>query len=64
MLKLCKKHLYESIFNTKFNISFFKPKKDFCVKCEEYKLLSDEDKIEKEDQQKKHREVSLSRLEK
>lgn len=60
-----KKHLYESIFNTKFNISFFKPKKDLCVKCEEYKLLSDEEKIEKEDQQKMHREeVSLSRLEK
>lgn len=64
-LNYVKKHLYESIFNTKFNISFFKPKKDLCVKCEEYKLLSDEEKMEKEDQHKKHREeVSLSRSEK
>lgn len=35
------------------------------MKCEEYKLLSDEEKIQKEDEHKMHREeVTLSRLEK
>lgn len=31
-------HLYKKIFNTEFNISFFKPKKDLCDKCEGFKL--------------------------
>lgn len=32
------------IFNT-FNLSFFKPKKDLCDKCEEFKLASEEEKL-------------------
>ena len=30
------KHHYNDIFNTQFNLSFFKPKKDQCNLCEGY----------------------------
>lgn len=60
-----KKNIYENIFNTQFNITFFKPKKDLCVKCGVYKNLSDEEKPEKEQELKLHREeITLSRVEK
>lgn len=36
--KPVKFHLYKSIFNNEFNISFFKPKKDLCDKCEAFKV--------------------------
>ena len=35
------KHHYMDTFNTKFNISFFKPKKDQCDQCEEFKNTSE-----------------------
>lgn len=35
---------YTDIFNT-FNLSFFKPKKDLCDKCEQFKLASTEEKL-------------------
>lgn len=35
---------YSDIFNT-FNLSFFKPKKDLCDKCEQFKLASAEEKL-------------------
>jgi len=35
---------YTDIFNT-YNLSFFKPKKDLCDKCEQYKLASEEEKL-------------------
>lgn len=31
-------HMYEHIFKTEFNLSFFKPKKDICDKCSEYTM--------------------------
>lgn len=37
---------YNDIFNNDFNLSFFKPKKDLCDVCEQYKLSSDEEKIQ------------------
>ena len=42
------KHHYIDIFNTKFNISFFKPKKDQCDQCEEFKNASEIKKVELE----------------
>lgn len=36
---------YNDVFNNDFNLSFFKPKKDLCDECEQYKLASDEEKI-------------------
>lgn len=45
-------HLYKSIFNREFNISFFKPKKDLCDKCEGYKVNtnpSDEERASHEE---------------
>lgn len=35
---------YNDIFNNDFNLSFFKPKKNLCDLCEQYKLASDEEK--------------------
>lgn len=35
---------YTDIFNT-FNLSFYKPKKDLCDKCEQFKLASAEEKL-------------------
>lgn len=35
---------YTDIFNNKFNLSFFKPKKDICDECEAYQLASEEEK--------------------
>ncbi|KAG5899331.1 hypothetical protein JTB14_029282 [Gonioctena quinquepunctata] len=34
--KLCS---YRMIFNTEFNISFFKPKKDLCDKCQTFNVI-------------------------
>lgn len=31
--------IYRKKFNTEFNISFFKPKKDLCDKCQAYKVI-------------------------
>lgn len=38
------KHHYYDIFNTKFNISFFKPKKDQCDFCSKFQNESEEEK--------------------
>ena len=41
---------YRMIFNTSFNLSFHRPKKDTCAKCETFKnmsILSEEDQINK-----------------
>lgn len=40
------KHHYYDIFNTQFNIGFFKPKKDQCDICEGYKNATDKEKLE------------------
>lgn len=40
------KHHYYDIFNTKFNIGFFKPKKDQCDICENYKNTIEKGKLE------------------
>lgn len=31
--------IYSKVFNTEFNLSFFRPKKDLCDKCEAFKVL-------------------------
>lgn len=36
-----KSHMYAHIFNTNFNIGFFRPKKDLCVLCDEYEHATD-----------------------
>lgn len=41
-----KKHKYEEIFNTQFNIWFFVLKKDQCSFCEKYKNSSEEERAE------------------
>ncbi|CAG9770054.1 unnamed protein product [Ceutorhynchus assimilis] len=49
-------HLYKSIFNKEYNISFFKPKKDLCDKCEGFKVnrnASTEEKMEYEEHLKR-----------
>lgn len=38
--------MYRHIFNTKFNLHFFKPKKDLCGFCEKFKNSSDDQKNE------------------
>jgi hypothetical protein len=44
--KLATERQYRDFFNTEFNIGFFKPKKDQCDICVEYKNSSDEKKKE------------------
>jgi len=36
---------YTDIFNEYFNLSFFKPKKDLCDVCEQFKLATPEEKV-------------------
>ncbi|XP_039293223.1 uncharacterized protein LOC120353480 isoform X1 [Nilaparvata lugens] len=60
-----KPYLYETIFNTEFNISFHKPKKDLCVLCEKIKDLNEEEKQKIKVQYEQHlKEKELSRSEK
>lgn len=67
-IEYAKKNMYQNIFNSEFNISFFKPKKDLCMCCKAFKNLnqSDADKFDvEEDQYNKHQEEKrLSRQEK
>lgn len=56
---------YSKIFNTKFNIGFFVPKKDQCDLCESYKNSSENEKKEIERKYFQHlEEKNLSREEK
>ena len=56
---------YLQIFNTEFNIGFFKPKKDQCDFCESYKNSSEEEKVNMQQSFDKHqKEKQLSREEK
>lgn len=43
-----KLYRYKQIFNSEFNISFFKPKKDLCDKCQEFKVSKEksEEKVQ------------------
>lgn len=60
-----KKHLYETIFNTEYNISFFQPKKDICGFCDNFKNLSGEEKQQKQESYNCHiNEKNQSRIEK
>lgn len=43
-INIATKHHYYDTFNTKFNISFHKPKKDLCDLCECYKNVSETEK--------------------
>lgn len=42
--KICTKHHYRDTFNNKFNVGFFKPKKDQCGKCLGYENATAEKK--------------------
>ncbi|XP_030766575.1 uncharacterized protein LOC115890475 [Sitophilus oryzae] len=56
---------YSRIFNTKFNIGFFAPKKDQCDLCESFKNASEDEKKELENKYNEHlEEKNLSREEK
>jgi len=56
---------YTDIFNNKFNLSFFKPKKDLCDECEAYKLASVEEKSKIQISYDKHLSIkTLARLNK
>lgn len=61
-----KEPIYRKIFNTKFNISFFQPKKDQCSFCVVYeKQSSENEKILKKNEYDLHKEnIRNSRLEK
>ncbi|KAB0793697.1 hypothetical protein PPYR_13317 [Photinus pyralis] len=52
-------HMYSEIFNTEFNISFFKPKKDLCDKCELFKILKEptEEEIVKQEEHIKRKNI-------
>ncbi|XP_072395672.1 uncharacterized protein [Diabrotica undecimpunctata] len=41
--------LYRTIFNTEFNMSFFRPKKDLCDTCHDYEHSSAEEKLKLEE---------------
>ncbi|KAJ8891885.1 hypothetical protein PR048_004440 [Dryococelus australis] len=58
------KHKYESVFNTEFNITFFRPKKDLCSLCTSYENSSQEEEIllqQKYDDQQKGGKKNLLR---
>lgn len=60
-----KNHKYEEIFNTKFNIGFFSPKKDQCALCATYANSSQEEKLVMQKEVDIHnKEKNLSREEK
>lgn len=55
-------HIYENVFNTKFNLSFFRLKKDLCSLCESFKNSSDEQTENLKEKMETHRrEITLSR---
>ncbi|KAK3931959.1 Anoctamin-5 [Frankliniella fusca] len=45
---------YRDIFNTSFNISFFKPKKDQCSQCVQYERFTPEEKEKHAQQHQEH----------
>jgi len=36
---------YRDVFNTEYNIGFFKPKKDLCALCEKWKKATREERL-------------------
>lgn len=60
-----KEHFYKEVFNNKFNLGFFKPKKDLCSVCETFKNLTEVEKENKKEQFEIHtKEKALARKEK
>lgn len=53
-LPVAKKCTYEHIFNTKFNLSFFQPKKDQCSICETFKNSTAEEQHNLQENYEKH----------
>ncbi|CAG9796237.1 unnamed protein product [Diatraea saccharalis] len=53
-IKIATKRQYETIFNTKFNYSFHKPKKDICGQCTLYHQADDERKEQLKESYTKH----------
>ena len=49
-----KKSMYINIFNTKFNISFFQPKKDQCSFCETFKNSTPEEQLNLQQNYEQH----------
>lgn len=60
-----KKNIYEKVFNTEFNLSFFRPKKDQCALCENYRNCDENQKKHMQDEYEIHiRNKEMSRIEK
>lgn len=72
-LPFATKCMYDTIFNTEFNIAFFQPKKDQCSVCETYKNSNEEEKEKmkskydvhiknkKKSREEKERDICMSR---
>ncbi|XP_075987741.1 uncharacterized protein LOC142984195 [Anticarsia gemmatalis] len=52
--KMATKRQYETTFNTKYNYSFFKPKKDYCSTCFVYEQSSPSEKQALEESYRRH----------
>lgn len=47
-------HYYRSVFKEDFNIAFYRPRKDMCDKCFIYSNMSEEEKLNKEEEHNEH----------
>ncbi|KAH9634401.1 hypothetical protein HF086_000227 [Spodoptera exigua] len=54
MVKMASKRQYERVFNTNYNYSFFKPKKDQCTLCSQYQQADSVEKASLEENYRKH----------
>ncbi|KAK6191047.1 hypothetical protein SNE40_002795 [Patella caerulea] len=52
--KQVKLKYYRDVFNTEFNLSFHKPKKDVCNVCFSYNNSSEQEQLEKQDEYDNH----------
>lgn len=60
-----KPHKYREIFNSEFNLSFYKPKKDQCSVCTKYNNLTTEEKVDFQEIYSTHiRNKELAQMEK
>lgn len=53
-VKMASKRQYERVFNTNYNFSFFKPKKDQCTLCSQYQQADSVEKASLEENYRKH----------
>lgn len=53
-VKVASEYQYNQIFNSQFNLSFFRPKKDICKLCSEYENATEEAKLQLQQQYEIH----------